>query len=168
MSNFSYNDELYHHGVKGQKWGVRRYQNEDGTLTEEGKQRYGTGYKIKDKSKRSKNPFLGRKINASLADRKERGDKLRAQNRTTVGAYGRGFGRAVVNGLVTDAASGALSVAILSGASVAPVLAAGYAIAAASFGYSVSSAIRTWQDASDIETSKTAEYYEREYGAHKR
>lgn len=36
------NDELYHHGVKGQKWGVRRYQNPDGTLTEEGKKRYGT------------------------------------------------------------------------------------------------------------------------------
>lgn len=33
-------DELYHHGIKGQKWGVRRFQNEDGTLTEEGKQRY--------------------------------------------------------------------------------------------------------------------------------
>lgn len=32
--------ELYHHGTKGMKWGVRRYQNEDGTLTEEGKKRY--------------------------------------------------------------------------------------------------------------------------------
>lgn len=34
-----YSDELYHHGIKGQRWGVRRYQNEDGTLTEEGKRR---------------------------------------------------------------------------------------------------------------------------------
>ena len=31
--------ELYHHGIKGQKWGVRRYQNKDGSLTELGKQR---------------------------------------------------------------------------------------------------------------------------------
>lgn len=31
---------LCHHGIKGQKWGVRRYQNPDGTLTEEGKKRY--------------------------------------------------------------------------------------------------------------------------------
>ena len=33
------NDELYHHGIKGQKWGVRRYQNKDGTLTDAGKKR---------------------------------------------------------------------------------------------------------------------------------
>ena len=31
--------ELYHHGVKGQKWGVRRYQNSDGSLTAAGKRR---------------------------------------------------------------------------------------------------------------------------------
>ena len=34
-------EELYHHGIKGQKWGVRRYQNEDGTYTDQGKERYG-------------------------------------------------------------------------------------------------------------------------------
>lgn len=34
-------NELYHHGVKGQKWGVRRYQFTDGTLTPEGQKRYG-------------------------------------------------------------------------------------------------------------------------------
>lgn len=33
-------DELEHHGILGQKWGVRRYQNEDGSLTPEGKLRY--------------------------------------------------------------------------------------------------------------------------------
>lgn len=32
---------LYHHGILGQRWGVRRYQNEDGSLTTAGKARYG-------------------------------------------------------------------------------------------------------------------------------
>lgn len=35
-----YPDYLVHYGISGQKWGIRRFQNEDGTLTEEGKQRY--------------------------------------------------------------------------------------------------------------------------------
>ena len=36
-----YSNELYHYGVKGQKWGIRRYQNPDGSLTDEGYARYG-------------------------------------------------------------------------------------------------------------------------------
>ena len=35
------NPELYHHGILGQKWGIRRYQNADGSLTDEGRKRYG-------------------------------------------------------------------------------------------------------------------------------
>lgn len=34
-------DCIYHHGILGQRWGIRRFQNEDGTLTEEGRRRYG-------------------------------------------------------------------------------------------------------------------------------
>ena len=35
----TFTNELYHHGIKGQRWGVRRYQNPDGSLTDEGRKR---------------------------------------------------------------------------------------------------------------------------------
>lgn len=40
MDGFVWDSRLYHHGTKGMHWGIRRYQNEDGTLTEAGKKRY--------------------------------------------------------------------------------------------------------------------------------
>jgi hypothetical protein len=40
MNDYLQIKELYHWGIKGQKWGIRRYQNEDGSLTEEGLRRY--------------------------------------------------------------------------------------------------------------------------------
>lgn len=43
---YYYETELYHHGIKGQQWGVRRFQNEDGTLTPAGMDRY---YKLQSK-----------------------------------------------------------------------------------------------------------------------
>ena len=41
FDNISY-DEIKHHGIKGQKWGVRRFQNADGSLTADGRKRYGS------------------------------------------------------------------------------------------------------------------------------
>ena len=40
-----YTETLYHHGIPGQKWGLRRFQNEDGSLTAAGREHYGYGPK---------------------------------------------------------------------------------------------------------------------------
>lgn len=44
-----YDDYLMHYGVKGMKWGVRRYQNSDGTLTAKGKKRLANNERYREK-----------------------------------------------------------------------------------------------------------------------
>lgn len=46
-----YNNELHHAGIRGMKWGVRRYQNKDGSLTDAGRKRYARDAREKEYDK---------------------------------------------------------------------------------------------------------------------
>ena len=67
------NGELCHYGVKGQKWGVRRYQNADGRLTDEGKAKYGddiTKRKVKHVKKQFQAGVMSKTIDVSPVSKK--------------------------------------------------------------------------------------------------
>lgn len=69
-----FTDELYHHGIKGQKWGIRKYQNADGSLTAAGKARYNLKEAKRDYKKtlkRARNGFGIKGIEKSTKARKE-------------------------------------------------------------------------------------------------
>lgn len=74
-------NELYHHGIKGMKWGVRRYQNSDGSLTAAGKKRYDRD--IRENDARKKENRI--KIDGPDADRWVKED-LRRSKATIDGA----------------------------------------------------------------------------------
>jgi hypothetical protein len=46
--------ELHHHGIKGQKWGIRRYRSVDGRLTPAGKKRYSSDNKVENTERAKK------------------------------------------------------------------------------------------------------------------
>lgn len=77
VRGFSFGNELYHYGILGQKWGVRRFQNPDGTLTSAGKERY------KDGSESSKKLDL----KSVLAKEKEYRSEKHSSNKEAVKKY---------------------------------------------------------------------------------
>lgn len=96
-------DELYHHGVKGQRWGVRRYQNSDGTLTAKGRARY----------------YSAVNVNKAFQETKNRPNVIKAKNvARTAAVVTAGFG-----GLTAGAVTGN---PIVLGATPAAYLTAGY------------------------------------------
>lgn len=72
MSDYIVNNgQLYHHGIKGQRWGRRRYQNTDGSWTAAGRQRYSTSFggKIANYKVKKANSEVG-KAKAALKEAK--------------------------------------------------------------------------------------------------
>ena len=71
-------DDLYiaHHGIKGQKWGVRQYQNPDGSLTPAGEARYQKNIK---KSERASSRELRLQQGIGLNDLPKKGTKQRLE-----------------------------------------------------------------------------------------
>lgn len=141
-------DELYHHGILGQKWGVRRYQNPDGTLTTEGKARYGKGEE---------------KRNAKMELSVKRGEKLISKGRTRKGAIARGVGRQALIEIGEAAATAALAAAggamMLSSPAALPLITAGsIAVHAMKLGTTGMNVVKTAKQYKDITRAESATF----------
>ena len=100
MNNIQY---IAHHGIKGQKWGVRRYQKKDGTYTEKGKKRLSNKRSDTDTSKSKKK--VGTKTKQAVINTAKKGKLF----------FDRKFSKKALNDISTASkiASGSLLVASL-------------------------------------------------------
>ena len=68
-------NELYHFGIKGMRWGVRRYQNPDGSLTNAGKKRLSKGHTSNEENDSSNKPSTKSSSTKTVKDMSD--DELR-------------------------------------------------------------------------------------------
>ena len=127
-------NELYHFGIKGMKWGIRRYQNADGSLTDAGKRRYD---KQQQKEKERKERISGKTASLEKMTDTER-NRYSQKRIKTMGGKGhailsettnylgkelktaaKGVAGTAVSSLGTGAAVGGFSIAAGSSAVVA-------------------------------------------------
>ena len=106
-----YESELYHYGIKGMKWGVRRYQNPDGSLTSAGKKRYAENYSEQQRTRDrklygsravnriNKRMLKGESIQSARHDEVVRRDRLNG---------GKAIARTVAKGALTVAGTAAV------------------------------------------------------------
>ena len=87
MWQYNNTNELYHFGIKGMRWGIRRYQNKDGTLTSAGKKRYSED-KTNKKIKTAEKEYTGEKLkNAAESYRTKMIKKYMGKDPTKVAFY---------------------------------------------------------------------------------
>ena len=73
---------LAHYGIKGQKWGIRRYQNSDGSLTSAGRKRYSDSGGIRGAVSKVKNAVTRRGSSSKAAAKKKQEEKEEKEKET--------------------------------------------------------------------------------------
>ena len=82
-------DYIKHHGIRGQKWGIRRFQNKDGSLKPAGEKRYGNDSSDKKSKSESSTSSAGVEKKKGLSDKQKKALKVGAAVLgTTLAAYG--------------------------------------------------------------------------------
>ena len=98
MQYYGVNNEqhLEHHGILGMKWGVRRYQNKDGSLTEAGRKKYGVvNYDKNGKLKTHKDFVNANKY--ARAEYLQRKDKIAADRKAGKTKFGQAISKNIAN-----------------------------------------------------------------------